>query len=84
MGRHDTNGRATFSFPAAGTYDLAFITFDGGGCEALRAAHATLLDAGLRCTLDRRARLVVPGGAIDAARAAIGAAFDAAGLSSGD
>jgi hypothetical protein len=26
-----TSGRAAFTFPAAGTYDVAFITFDGGG-----------------------------------------------------
>ena len=37
----------------------------------LHAAHATLLDAGLRCTLDRRPRLVRPDAHIAQARAAI-------------
>ncbi|HEU4991828.1 MAG TPA: bifunctional [glutamate--ammonia ligase]-adenylyl-L-tyrosine phosphorylase/[glutamate--ammonia-ligase] adenylyltransferase [Luteimonas sp.] len=49
-------------------------------CAALRAAHAVLLDAGLRCTLDRRARLVPEDEAIAAARASIREAWKAAGL----
>jgi glutamate-ammonia-ligase adenylyltransferase len=39
--------------------------------EALRAAHAALVAAGLACTLDRRARIVVADTALDTARAAI-------------
>ena len=39
--------------------------------DRLRAAHAALLDVGLRCTLDRRPRLAVETPAITAARAAI-------------
>ncbi|RFP61917.1 bifunctional [glutamate--ammonia ligase]-adenylyl-L-tyrosine phosphorylase/[glutamate--ammonia-ligase] adenylyltransferase [Cognatiluteimonas weifangensis] len=50
------------------------------GCTALRQAHATLLDAGLHCTLDRRPRLLPESAAIAAARAAIRAAWQAAGL----
>jgi glutamate-ammonia-ligase adenylyltransferase len=46
----------------------------------LRNAHAVLLDAGLRCTLDRRARLVPEDAAIAAARAAIVDAWRTAGL----
>ncbi|HVR81829.1 MAG TPA: bifunctional [glutamate--ammonia ligase]-adenylyl-L-tyrosine phosphorylase/[glutamate--ammonia-ligase] adenylyltransferase [Luteimonas sp.] len=46
-------------------------------CSALHAAHATLLDAGLRCTLDRRPRIVAETDAIVAARAAIRAAAHA-------
>lgn len=49
-------------------------------CARLRDAHAVLLDAGLRCTLDRRARLVPEDEAIAGARAAIRAAWAAAGL----
>jgi glutamate-ammonia-ligase adenylyltransferase len=44
---------------------------------ALRSAHAVLLDAGLRCTLDRRPRLVAETQAIADARAVIRAAFHA-------
>ena len=40
-------------------------------CDALCAAHAALLDAGLRCTLDRRPRIAAETEAIAAARAAI-------------
>lgn len=46
----------------------------------LLAAHAALLEAGLRCTLDRRPRLVPYTPEIETARAAIGAAFRARGL----
>jgi glutamate-ammonia-ligase adenylyltransferase len=38
---------------------------------ALQQAHAVLLDAGLRCTLDRRPRRVVRTPAIEAARACV-------------
>ena len=48
--------------------------------DALRHAHALLLDAGLRCTLDRRPRLVAEDDAIASARAAIRAAWEAHGL----
>ncbi len=51
--------------------------------EALLAAHATLVAAGWRCTLDRRARIVIPDATLDAARATVhtvaarhGLAFD--------
>jgi glutamate-ammonia-ligase adenylyltransferase len=53
---------------------------DRAGCDALIAAHATLLDAGLRCTLDRRPRIMPETEAIASARAAIRAATKAAGL----
>jgi len=49
-------------------------------CPGLRDAHAVLLDAGLRCTLDRRMRLVPEDEAIAAARAAIRDAWKAIGL----
>jgi len=52
----------------------------GGACAGLRGAHAVLLDAGLRCTLDRRARLVPEDAAIATARAAIRDAWRAIGL----
>jgi glutamate-ammonia-ligase adenylyltransferase len=53
---------------------------DAATCAGLRAAHATLLDAGLRCTLDRRPRIVVETDAIAAARTAIRAATGSVGL----
>ena len=49
-------------------------------CTALRLAHATLLDVGLRCTLDRRPRITVQTDAIAAARHAIRDAARACGL----
>lgn len=57
----------------------------GGGlsdanCAALHAAHASLLDAGLRCTLDRRARLVLADPGLEEACAAVQEAFAAEGL----
>lgn len=52
--------------------------------DALRAAHATFAARGLACTLDRRPRLLPPDDAVDAARAAVRAAFAAAGLADGD
>jgi glutamate-ammonia-ligase adenylyltransferase len=48
--------------------------FDGTACASLHAAHAALLDAGLRCTLDRRPRITSETEAIAAARDAIRAA----------
>ena len=48
---------------------------------ALLAAHAALLDAGMRCTLDRRARRIAPDSRIDAARADVTAAVRLLGLS---
>ena len=47
---------------------------------ALLAAHSVLLDAGMRCTLDRRPRRVPSDARIEAARAAIRAAVDSQGL----
>ncbi|MEG1681788.1 MAG: glutamine-synthetase adenylyltransferase, partial [Stenotrophomonas sp.] len=47
---------------------------------ALHDAHATLLDAGLSCTLDRRPRIAIPTPEIEAACAAISAAAIAQGL----
>ena len=54
--------------------------FDGSSCELLSAAHAALLDAGLRCTLDRRARIMAESASITAARSAIRNAARASGL----
>jgi glutamate-ammonia-ligase adenylyltransferase len=48
--------------------------FEAGDCAALAEAHAALLDVGLRCTLDRRARITPETEGIAAARAAIRAA----------
>jgi glutamate-ammonia-ligase adenylyltransferase len=47
---------------------------------SLLAAHASLLDAGMRCTLDRRPRRVPQDASIEAARAAIREAVSAQGL----
>jgi glutamate-ammonia-ligase adenylyltransferase len=58
---------------AAGVCDLAT-------GDALRDAHAALLEAGLRCTLDRRSRLAAETPAIAAARSAIRAAAQAYAL----
>ena len=49
-------------------------------CEQLLAAHATLLDAGLRCTLDRRQRITSETEEITSARATIRGACHAHGL----
>ncbi len=52
-------------------------------CEratALQAAHATLLELGLACTLDRRPRMAAPSDALEQARASISAACVEAGL----
>ena len=48
--------------------------------QALHAAHATLLDVGLSCTLDRRPRIAAPTAELETARAAITAATTAKGL----
>ena len=48
--------------------------------DALHEAHAALLDAGLRCTLDRRKRLLPSQQVPEAACAAISAAVRGAGL----
>ena len=53
---------------------------DGSMRTALRVAHATLLDAGLRCTLDRRPRRVARDEHIELAREAIRDAVRAQGL----
>ena len=53
---------------------------DAGTGAALLAAHAVLLDAGLRCTLDRRPRITSETEAISAARDAIRAACARQGL----
>ena len=56
-------------------------TLAPAGCAALLDAHAALLDAGLHCTLDRRARLVVPeNDALEAAREAVRVACATEGL----
>ena len=47
---------------------------------ALHQAHATLLEAGLACTLDRRPRLTAETAAIEQARTAIGQAVARQGL----
>ena len=47
--------------------------------DALHEAHAALLDAGLRCTLDRRKRLLPRAEVPEAARSAISAALREAG-----
>ncbi len=49
-------------------------------CQQLAAAHATLLDAGLRCTLDRRQRITFETDAITSARVSIRDACQAHGL----
>jgi len=53
---------------------------DGSTATTLREAHATLLEAGLACTLDRRPRLTAPTVAIAQARVAIGDAAKGKGL----
>jgi glutamate-ammonia-ligase adenylyltransferase len=54
--------------------------FTAATCKRLREAHALLLDAGLRCTLDRRPRIVAPGAGIVAACDAIASACRDHGL----
>jgi glutamate-ammonia-ligase adenylyltransferase len=60
--------------------------FTDATCAQLREAHALLLDAGLRCTLDRRPRIVAPSAGIVAACAVIAATCRDNGLAfdSGD
>jgi glutamate-ammonia-ligase adenylyltransferase len=53
---------------------------DASRCASLSLAHLTLLEAGLRCTLDRRPRITAETDAIAAARDAIRGATAAAGL----
>ena len=53
---------------------------DANQCAALQVAHATLLDAGMRCTLDRRPRRVARDERIELAREAIREAARAQGL----
>ena len=53
---------------------------EGATAIALHEAHATLLDVGLSCTLDRRPRMAVPTPEIEAAGAAITAAAIGKGL----
>ncbi len=48
--------------------------FDAAAASGLHAAHATLLDAGLACTLDRRMRIVAPDADVAASRAVIASA----------
>lgn len=55
--------------------------FDAETAARLRTAHAVLVGAGLRCTLDRRARIVAPEMDIDEARAIVAAAVRAVGIS---
>ncbi|GAB6196901.1 bifunctional [glutamate--ammonia ligase]-adenylyl-L-tyrosine phosphorylase/[glutamate--ammonia-ligase] adenylyltransferase [Lysobacter xanthus] len=50
------------------------------GAERLASAHALMLERGLDCTLDRRARRVPPDPAIDAAREAVRATARECGL----
>lgn len=54
---------------------------DSETAARLRTAHAVLVGAGLRCTLDRRARIVAPETDIDEARAVVAAAVRSAGIS---
>ncbi|MFZ2754618.1 MAG: glutamine-synthetase adenylyltransferase, partial [Lysobacteraceae bacterium] len=54
---------------------------DAETAARLRTAHAVLVGAGLRCTLDRRARIVAPETDIDEARAVVAAAVRAVGIS---
>lgn len=68
------------STPALIDAAAAADVIDGDTAEALRAAHAGLLAAGLHCTLDRRPRRVIPGEAIEAWRAAVRGACERFGL----
>ncbi|QJD66422.1 bifunctional [glutamate--ammonia ligase]-adenylyl-L-tyrosine phosphorylase/[glutamate--ammonia-ligase] adenylyltransferase [Xanthomonas campestris pv. badrii] len=52
----------------------------GAAAQALHDAHATLVEAGLACTLDRRPRLIAPTPAIQHARSSIFNAARAQGL----
>ena len=59
---------------------LAAGSMDAAMHAGLQAAHALMLDAGLRCTLDRRPRQVPQDAAIDGARAAVREAVASFGL----
>ena len=78
----DIARRANARAAAPGLLDAACAVgaLDATTCTDLRVAHATLLDAGLHCTLDRRPRIVVETDAIAVARAAIRAAARSVGL----
>jgi [glutamine synthetase] adenylyltransferase / [glutamine synthetase]-adenylyl-L-tyrosine phosphorylase len=54
--------------------------FDADTASQLLAAHAVLVNAGLACTLDRRARIVPPEAAINRARDLVTAAGRALGI----
>lgn len=54
--------------------------FDPAQAQVLHEAHATLLEQGLFCTLDRRPRLVVENDMVSLARGQVSAAFAGAGL----
>ena len=53
---------------------------DRATCDALLAAHAALLEAGLKCTLDRRPRIMAETDAIAEARVVIREATLRSGL----
>jgi [glutamine synthetase] adenylyltransferase / [glutamine synthetase]-adenylyl-L-tyrosine phosphorylase len=55
--------------------------FDADTAARLQTAHAVLVGAGLRCTLDRKARIVAPEADIDEARAVVSAAVRGFGIS---
>lgn len=55
-------------------------TLDADVCQSLGRAHTTLLDVGLRCTLDRRPRIAMVTDAITSARSAIRTGTVANGL----
>ena len=76
----DPRLRAPRATPALLAACVAGGQLDPAQGQALEAAHAALLEAGLRCTLDRRPRRVPEDAAIAAARASIRAALAAAGL----
>src|SRR5690606_8496540 len=54
---------------------------DAGRAQALGAAHAAFVEAGLACTLDRRPRLVVTDAQLEGHRQQVAAAVAAQGLS---
>ena len=54
--------------------------FAADSVPALHRAHATLLDSGLACTLDRRPRIAVRNAAIEAAGQVIAAAGEQVGV----
>ena len=72
--------RAPRATPALLDAVLAAGSITSASRASLLAAHASLLDAGMRCTLDRRPRRVPSDARIDNARAAIREAVAAQGL----